>query len=215
MNKIKVAIAEDHDLVRQGMVSLLSLEDSVEVVFDVANGQELLNELEQQKVDVVLLDLDMPVLSGDKTLPIMSEKYPEIGILIVSMHYMTDLIYRCVANGANGFLPKQSDFEQVVEAIHSIRDKGYYFDGKVSQTIVSEIKKGNLVHNEENELTSREIEIIELVCEGKKNKEIADILCVSPRTVEGHRRNISEKTGTTNAVELVIFALKSGIYKIS
>lgn len=215
MSKIKVAIAEDHDLVRQGMVSLLSLEDSVEVVFDVANGQELLDKMEQQEVDVVLLDLDMPVLSGDKALPVINETYPSTGVLIVSMHYMTDLIYKCVANGANGFLPKQSDFEQVVDAIHSICDKGYYFDDKVSQTIVSEIKKGNLVDNTEDELTAREEEIILLVCEGKKNKEIADILNVSPRTVEGHRRNISEKTRTNNAVELVVFALKNGIYKLS
>lgn len=215
MSKIRVAIAEDHDLVRQGMVSLLSLEDSVEVVFDVANGQELLDKMEQQEVDVVLLDLDMPVLSGDKVLPVINETYPSTGVLIVSMHYMTDLIYKCVANGANGFLPKQSDFEQVVDAIHSICDKGYYFDDKVSQTIVSEIKKGNLVDNTEDELTAREEEIILLVCEGKKNKEIADILNVSPRTVEGHRRNISEKTRTNNAVELVVFALKNGIYKLS
>lgn len=215
MNKIRVAIAEDHDLVRQGMVTLLSLEETVEVVFDVANGQELLDELEKQRVDVILLDLDMPVLSGDKALPILNELYPSMGVLIVSMHYMTDLIYRCVANGANGFLPKQSDFEQVVDAIHSICEKGYYFDGKVSQTLVTEIKKGNLVNSLENELTPREEEIILLVCDGKKNKEIADALNVSPRTVEGHRRNISEKTATNNAVELVIYALKNGIYKLS
>lgn len=211
MNKVRVAIADDHDLVRQGMRSLMELEDSIEVKFCAENGQDLLDKLGDNEVDIVLLDLDMPVLSGDKALPIITEEFPSVDVLIISMHYMTDLIHRCVANGAKGFLPKQSDFEQVVDAIHSIKQKGYYFDDMVSKSLLSEIKKGNIT---DNELTPREVEIIEFVCEGKRNKEIADILNVSPRTVEGHRRNISEKTNTNNAVELVIYAIRNGLFML-
>lgn len=211
MNKVRVAIADDHDLVRQGMRSLMELEDSIEVKFCAKNGQDLLDKLGDNEVDIVLLDLDMPVLSGDKALPIITEEFPSVDVLIISMHYMTDLIHRCVANGAKGFLPKQSDFEQVVDAIHSIKQKGYYFDDMVSKSLLSEIKKGNIT---DNELTPREVEIIEFVCEGKRNKEIADILNVSPRTVEGHRRNISEKTNTNNAVELVIYAIRNGLFML-
>ena len=212
--KIKVAIAEDHDMVRQGMVSLLKLEEELDVVFDVANGQELLDRLKDERVDILLLDLDMPVMSGEKALPIISEEYPHMGIIIVSMHYVTDLIYRCVALGAKGFLPKQSNFELVIDAIHSVIDKGFYFDSMITQTLLTEIRKGKLGNEEEVALTAREEEIIELVCQGKRNKEIADALFVSQRTVEGHRRNISEKTQTDNAVELVIYALKKGIHKL-
>lgn len=202
-------------MVRQGMISLLKLEGELDVVFDVANGQELLDRLKDQPVDILLLDLDMPVLSGEKTLPVISEKYPHMGIIIVSMHYVTDLIYRCVAQGAKGFLPKQSDFELVIDAIHSVIDKGFYFDSMITQTLLTEIRKGKLGNEEEAALTTREEEIIELVCRGKRNKEIADELFVSQRTVEGHRRNISDKTQTDNAVELVIFALKKGMHKLA
>ena len=216
-NKIRVAIAEDHDLVRQGMISLLSLDDSIEVVFDVPNGQVLLDELAEKEVDVILLDLEMPVMTGNVALPIITEKYPAVGVIIVSMHYVTDLVMKCVSDGAKGFLPKQSDFEKVVEAITSVHELGFYFDGKVSQTLVNEVRKNDKDFYNKNKapLTPREIEIIELVCDGKKNKEIADMIFVSPRTVEGHRRNISEKTETANVVELVIYALKFGIFALN
>lgn len=214
---IKIGIAEDHDLVRQGLVALFEDEPGVKVKFDVENGAKLLEELKSNKVDVVLLDLDMPVVDGREALQVITDRYSKLKAIIVSMHYEENFIAECIAEGARGFLPKNCDFEKVVEAIHMVHEKGFYFDEKVSQTLVSEVLRKNSnngIRPNRNPLTVREIEIIKLVCEGKKNREIAELLHLSSRTVEGHRQKIFEKTDTSNIAELVVFAIKNEIFAI-
>lgn len=213
--RIKVGIAEDHDLVRQGMVALLEDEPKLEVVFDVSNGAELLEVLELKKVDIVLLDLNMPVVDGHEALHSINLKYPEVKVIIVSMHFEKDFITQTITNGARGFLPKNCDFEKVVEAIEAVHANGFHFDENVSQALVFELLNRKTKPAEDsNVLTDREIEVIELVCQGNKNKEIAERLFLSTRTIEGHRQRISEKTNTRNVAELVIFAIEKGIYEI-
>lgn len=214
--KISIAIAEDHDMVRQGMVSLFAEEEAIEVMFDVANGADLLEEIKTKKPDIVLLDLEMPIIDGHQALKVLRERYPNVKVLIVSMHTDRDFIMESISNGACGFLPKNSDFDKVVDAIFSVHEKGFFFDDLVSQSLVMEVRNGNGANsgNHPSPLSAREINIIELICKGMKNREIADLLYLSVRTVEGHRQRISEKTETDNLAALVIYAIKNGIYKI-
>lgn len=215
MNEIRIALAEDHQLVRQGMVSLLSEESGIDVVFDVSNGAELLDELKSTKVDVILLDLDMPVISGQQALKVIVKKYPETSVIIISMHYSDEFISECVAAGARGFLPKNCDIEKVVDAIYAVKEQGFYFDDNVSKAILYKlVGKKDVNPNSDNEVMSeREIQIVELLCDEKTTNEISEILSLSPRTVETYRNRIFEKTKSKNVVGVVLYAVKYGIYK--
>lgn len=213
---IKIAIAEDHQLMRQGMVSLLREEDHLEIVFDVGNGQELLNELDKTQVDIVLLDLDMPIVSGQQALKVIQKKYPSTLVIIISMFYSDDFISECITTGARGFLPKNSDIEEVINAIDSVFSQGYYFNDKISKVLLHRLI------SEENvkpsflggELSEKEIEVIKLICEGHSNKEISAILHKSVRTIEAHRNNIKEKSNSKNTAGIVIYAIKKGYFSV-
>ena len=213
---IKIAIAEDHDLLRQGLVSLLDSENGISVAFDVDNGEKLVQQLEKKKVDVILLDLEMPILNGHQALKIISARYPKIGVIVISMHYSDTFIVESVSAGARGFLPKNCEIDKVVESIKYVHEQGYYFDERISKALLKRVvnkenpKRGIL----QNTLTSREHQVVELVCSGKTNKEIANILCLSVRTVEVHRNSINRKTNTRNIASLVTYAIKNGLYAI-
>ncbi|MCR9171897.1 MAG: response regulator transcription factor [bacterium] len=213
---IRIAIAEDHDLMRQGLVSLLDSEENISVVFDVENGARLFDELKKKKVDVVLLDLEMPVLNGHQALKILSSRYPEIAVIVVSMHYSDGFISESIASGAKGFLPKNCDIDKVVDAIYAVQEQGYYFDDKISKALLNRIMKSESTNNKfsQDPLTSREHQIVELVCSGKTNKEIANLLCLSVRTIEVHRNTINKKTNTKNIASLVTYAIKNGLYSV-
>ncbi len=214
---IRIAIAEDHDLMRQGLVSLLDGEDNISVVFDVENGARLFDELKKKKVDVILLDLEMPIINGHQALKILTERYPQISVIVVSMHYSDAYISESIAAGAKGFLPKNCDIDKVIDAIFAVNEEGYYFDDKISRALLNRIVNSNnenLPRFVENALTKRERQIVELICTGKTNKEIANLLCLSVRTIEVHRNSINKKTNTKNVADLVVYAVKNGLYNI-
>ena len=214
---IRIAIAEDHDLVRQGMVALLKEEKDISLVFDVSNGSELIEQLKKNKVDVILLDLEMPVVNGHQALKIIAERYCKVHVIIISMHYSDAFISECITIGANGFLPKNCDFDTVVDAIFAVYEKGYYFNDKISRSLIKKLikeKNGNCLEVKDP-LTSREHQVLELICNGKTNKEIAELLFISVRTVESHRKNIVDKTCSQNIAELVLYAVKNGLYNLN
>jgi len=215
--KINIAIADDHELVRKGLVSLLREDPNINVVFDVSNGQGLLDELRKHPVDVVLLDLEMPVLNGREALKIMGIDYPDTNAIILSMHYSNEYIMDCMTHGAKGFLPKNSDIEKLVEAIYQVHQNGFFMDSDVSKVLLDHAVQGrkNQERESEEKLTTREIEIIKLVCDGLLNKEIADRLFLSVRTVEAHRKNIVKKIHVTNVAGLIKFAIQNGLYEYS
>lgn len=215
--KINIAIADDHELVRKGLVSLLREDPQINVVFDVANGLELLEELKKHPVDVVLLDLEMPVCDGREALKIMGINYPKTNAIILSMHYSNEYIMDCMTHGAKGFLPKNSDIEKLVEAIYQVHKNGFFVDSDISKVLLDHavnVRK-NQEKDPEEKLTGREIEIIKLVCDGLLNKEIADKLFLSVRTVEAHRKNIVKKIHVSNVAGLIKFAIQNGIYEYS
>jgi len=213
---IRIAIAEDHALFREGMASLLEEEQDLDLVFEASNGKELLEKIKKNKVDIVLLDLNMPVLNGKQTLKLLKKRYPSVRPIILSMFDSESYISETIKLGARGFLPKNCNIEKVVDAAYAVYEQGYYFDDEVSK---SQIFK--LVHEvgidpvfKDEKLSKREQDILELICNEKTNNEIADLLCISVRTVEVHRQNLLRKTNAKNVAGLVIYAIKNGYYRI-
>ncbi len=212
---INIGIAEDHVLFRQGMVMLLE-EEQFKVLFEVGNGQELLDKLETTKPDIILLDINMPVMAGKETLIKIRHDYPDIKVIILSMYYESSYIAEYLAKGARAFLPKNCDIEKVIEVIYTVHEKGYYFDESISTSLMdklTDLEKLNDI-NADLKLTDRETEVLNLICLEKSNKEIADQLHISIRTVEGHRKSIMTKTDTKNALSLVLFALRNKIISL-
>lgn len=217
MNKINVAIAEDFAMVRQGLVALLNRNPGIEVKFDVENGLELIQSLKSQPVDVVLLDLDMPVMNGHEALKIIQKDFPFIHVIIISMHDSKDFVAECILGGAKGFLPKNSDIEKVVEAIQCVVEDGYYLNEKLSPGFLMNLLNngGPAKRRKDIDFTDREIEVIRLLCQEKTTKEISELLFLSPRTVETHRTRIFDKTESKNVAGVVIHAIKNGIFDVN
>ncbi len=214
---IRVGLTDDHEIIRQGMASLIKEQEGMRVLFHVSNGSELLDRLkEETKPDVILLDLEMPIVNGQQALKIIVQKYPQIKVLILSMHYQLDFINECVANGAHGYLSKDCDFEKIVDAIYAVVFKGFYFDEKVSKALFSNVvnNESGILFKPENLLDPVDVEIIQLICSGKNTKEVAEAVFLSERTVEGRRLKIYKKTNSNNIVELVVYAIKHNIFEI-
>ena len=217
MNKpIRIALAEDHALFREGLASLLKEEEELTLVFEASNGEELLEGLKKHKVDVVLLDLNMPVLDGKQTLNLLMAKYSKVRTIVLTMFDSESYIMETIRLGARGFLAKNCSIEKVVDAIYAVHEQGYYFHDEVSKSqlfrLVNDVGIEPSFQNEP--LSARERTILELICNEKKNNEIADLLCISVRTVEVHRQNLLRKTNSKNVAGLVIFAIKEGYYSI-
>jgi len=211
---IKLAIADDHALIRKGLASLLEEEDDLTVLFQAADGHELLTGIRKIKPHVVIMDIEMPVLNGYDTMDHISRLFPTVKVIVLSMHYDEAHVADFIARGACAFLPKNCDIDKVIEAIRAVYNQGYYFDNQVSRSMAGGLSRqhaseprsaGNVL------LTEREIEILRLACEEKTNQEIAETLAISKRTVEGHRKTILDKTNSRNVVGLVMYAIKHSI----
>ena len=210
---IHIGMAEDHLLFRQGVIALLKEYEEINILFDVGNGKELLDILKTSKPDIVLLDIEMPVMNGKEALAKIQEKYPNVKVIMISMHYDDAYITEYIINGAVGFLPKNCDIEKIVDAIYAVYEQGYYFDSKISKSLVVKLMKANKVNPTITEfiLSEREIEVLKLTCLEKTNQEMSEELFISKRTVEGHRKSILKKTNAKNVVGLVMYAIKHKI----
>lgn len=217
IKKINIAIAEDHQLLRQGMISLLKEEEGLNILFDVGDGETLLECLKTYQPDVILLDIAMPLMDGKEALEKIRQKYPDINVIIVSTYYIDKFITEFIARGAKGFLPKNCDIEKVVDAIYTVHDKGYYFDTTVSRSIVDKLmeSEGIAIYPSNDSLSQKEKEILRLICLEKTNQEISEILFLSKRTVEWHKKNIVEKTNSKSAIGLMRYAIKNKILRDS
>jgi DNA-binding NarL/FixJ family response regulator len=211
MTTIKIALVDDHTMFRKGLKGLLEDNEDMQVSLEAANGQDFLEQLADAEVDLVLLDLDMPVLDGIETLARLKTDHPDLKVIILSMHQDEPMILHLMKSGAHGYLIKESEPEEVELAIRSVMESGFYFNDNVSRIMLAGLVKKQVVKPKLRggvELTRREMEVLREVALGLTNAEIADKLFLSPRTVEGHRKNILEKTGTRNTAAMIIFAIK-------
>jgi len=205
-------IVDDHQLIIDGMKALLLDEDEIQVVGEASNGKETLKLLQLIEVDIVLLDIDMPVMNGIEAAQLIRKQWPEIAIIILSMHAEQGLVKNLIEIGANGYLLKNSSREEVVNAIHQVSGGERYFSTEVTLSL---LKTGDAGHNKSTtiHLTDRESEILTLIAEGFTNKEIGDQLFISHRTVDTHRTNLMKKLEVNNLAGLISFALKNGFVK--
>jgi DNA-binding NarL/FixJ family response regulator len=217
MKTITIAIADDQMLFRRGMAAIINNFDDMMVVCETDNGRKLLTFLETttQKTDVILMDLSMPELNGIDTMKIIHEKYPDQKVIILSIHNEEKFVVHLIELGANAYLFKNAEPEDVENAIRGVVEKGFYFSESLMMTFQKRLnnKKTHVsVHdNIPITLTIREIEVMNLICQELTAQEIACKLFISVRTVDGHRNNLLEKTGARNTAGLVIFAIKNNL----
>ena len=211
---IKVALVDDHQLFRKSLSLLLSTFEDIEVVYDTSDGLAFLKTVEDTLIDVVLLDIQMPIIDGFEVCSRLKVLNPDVKILIISQLTSKEAIHQIMECGANGFFTKNSAPELLENAIKSVIEKDYYFDIELASVIREAILwEKKILYNDDLSiqinLTPREIEIIKMASQEKSSKEIADVLCISTRTVEKHRKRIMEKTNCKNFIGVILHALKT------
>ncbi len=213
--QINIGIAEDHDLVREGLVMLLKDQEGIKVLFDVSNGQELLERIKLTKPHIILLDLEMPIMSGKEALEKIKQRFPKIQVIVVSAFFQDSYIIEYVKRGVHGFLPKNCKIDKVVDTIYKVHEQGKYFDSRVSMIIANELVelKGSIEASEgnERELSDKERTIIKLICQNKTSEEIANILALSKKTIDYHRSKIMRKTNSSSVTALITYAVQHKI----
>lgn len=211
MSKIKIIITEDHSMVREGIKLMLNTLENIEIVGDFPNGKELIDFLEKDNnVDIILMDLSMPIMNGIETTKIIKEKYKKIKIIAITMHDEQSFIIDMYKSGADGYVLKESGSEDLLKAIETVSQGKSYYTNDVSIKLINSLAN-NLIEPQKQLISSRESEIIRLVSRGLKNKQIAEKLCLSARTVESHRRNILNRLNLKNTAEMINYAIKEGI----
>ncbi len=214
MSTIKIAIADDYKIYRDGLKVGLSADPNMEVLFEADNGEDLLKGLETVTPDVIIMDLKMPVMDGMEATKQVRKKYPSVKVLVVSMYEDDKFIIHLMENGANGYLLKNAEPDEIRRSLYAVHENGYYFNDLVNKALLKKlVLKNNLKpsFNQNVELTERELEVLKLICEEKTASEIAKEIYLSPRSVEGIRQRLIEKVGVRNSAGLVMFAIKSGI----
>jgi DNA-binding NarL/FixJ family response regulator len=211
---VKVAIADDHALFRAGVKTALSMKKDVQLIAEADNGMQLLNLLKHIEPDVILLDIQMPIMDGIATLPEIRKIYPDVKVIILSMHDDASVISKMMEIGANSYLTKNSDSESIYQAIKTCYEQEFFFNDLTNKALLNGLRtKRTMEQNlpQDVHLTEKEITILKLMCEEKSTKEIADIVDLSPRTVEAIRDKLKSKTGVKSMAGLVLYAVKNGI----
>ncbi|RZJ71714.1 response regulator transcription factor [Flavobacterium sp.] len=211
----RIAIADDHRLFRKGMASLLGSLEGIEVVLEAENGHSLLQLMQEIPVDILITDLEMPEMDGFAASKIIREKYPDVKILVVSRLTSKEAVFQVMQIGAHGYFSKDSNPDQLQDAIFSIKEKDFYFGRELGPVIREALlwEKKSKKANESGDvsLTRREVEVIRLACKEYNSLEIASKLFINVRTVETHRKKIMEKTGAKNFIGVVLYALRNDL----
>jgi DNA-binding NarL/FixJ family response regulator len=205
---IQVVLADDHDLVRSGIKALLSTVEGVRVIAEARNGNELLQLLESVKPDVVMTDISMPGMDGITAIAEIHARFPDVKVLVLSMYDTVDFVKRAVANGACGYLMKDAPPFELEQALRSVMATGSYFSAAVAQRLLQPSEP-----TVDDELTTRQVEILTLIAQGKSAKEIAFELGLSPKTVDVHRARIMERLRLNDIASLTRYAVRKGLVK--
>lgn len=213
MDKTRIALADDHQLFRNGLKILLGAFPDLEVTVEASNGSELLRALELYKTDIVLMDISMPEMDGVEATSRITTRYPDMKVIALSMYGEEEYYYRMVDAGAKGFILKDSDINDVREAIMAVSKGGNYFSQELLYHVIRKIKSREQ-EVKSSSLSKREKEILLKICEGLSNHEIADALFISKRTVDKHRANLLAKTNSKNTASLILYAIKHRIIEI-
>ena len=216
MQKIKVLVVDDHTIVRDGICALLALAGDIEVVGQAANGSDALKIVKQLEPDVVLMDIAMPIMGGLEATRRISKEFPRTRVLVLTQYDDKEYVFPVIEAGASGFISKAAASTELASGIRSVYQGDSYLSPSVARLLIEDYQRGaRLVgHDSYDELTNRERDILKLVAEGHTTQDIADMLAISRKTVEGHKSNLMAKLGIHNRTELVKYALRKGIITI-
>lgn len=211
MSPIKILIADDHKMIRDGIKSMLDSKATVDVVAEADNGKKALEICRSMPVELIIMDINMPEYNGIELTAILREEFPDIKVLALTMMDQDEHIRRMIDAGASGYILKSSGSEQLEEAIHAVMAGDHYFGKDATDIIMKDLVDSGSRRKPASteELTGRELEILELICNEHTNKEIADKLYISSRTVDAHRRSLLQKTGARNTAGLVKYAIQN------
>ena len=212
MKLITILLADDHDVVRRGMKMLLEDEEGIQIIGEAFDGLDAIEKVKMLMPNVVILDLTMPKMNGIEAAKIISEEYPEVKILIFSMHHNKEYIVKSVENGANGYLLKDTGKDELLRAIKVVSEGRKYFPPEISEVIIDELLAKTSGIQEENrpifeKITPKEKQILGMIVQGYNSREMANKLFLSIRTVDNHRANMMKKVKAKNTADLVKMAI--------
>lgn len=216
-NRITVMIADDHVLLREGLKQILELEDDIEVVAQAGDGEEAIEKAQEYDIDVILLDINMPKTNGIETLRRLKDLGIRSKIIILTIHEDREYLFETMKIGANGYVLKDSDADGLIKAIKDVNDGKTYIQPSIASILVEELnhkERKDSNYEKIESLTKREYEVLILVAEGLNNKEIANKLFISEKTVKNHVSNIFKKIEVNDRIQAAIFAFKNNIKKL-
>ncbi|HEY5583800.1 MAG TPA: response regulator transcription factor [Ruminiclostridium sp.] len=214
MNKIKVMIADDHAMVRQGLKTILELEDDIIVVAQASNGEEAISLARAQKPDVILMDINMPILNGLQAIKILKDEDSRYKIIVLTLHQDREYLFKTLQLGCEGYVLKDAESSVLIDAIRSVFQDQTYIQQNMTVELVKEFNRVTMIEKDKsitNNLTKREIEVLKLIAEGMINKEIAKKLFISEKTVKNHNSNIFKKLDINDRTQAAIYAFKHNI----
>ncbi len=217
MQKIRVLVVDDHTIVRDGISALLALAGDIEVVGEAVNGNEALKMAAKLEPDVVLMDIAMPIMGGLEATRRISKEFPKIKVLVITQHDDKEYVFPVIESGASGLISKAAASSELAVGIRAVHRGDSFLSPSVARLLVENYQQtaGDRVQQDPyNHLTEREREILKLLAEGFSTQEIADMLVITRKTVEGHKTNLMGKLGIHNKIDLVKYALRRGIISI-
>lgn len=211
---VKVIIADDHTMVREGLKQLLDIDSEIKVVGEAGDGYECLDITNKMKPDIVLLDLNMPNLGGLETLKIIKQQKMSCKVIVLTIHNEIEYLIKVLDIGCDGYVLKDSDFETLKKAIFTVYEGDTYIEPALTPLLNSSLAERDILKEKISYLTKRELEVLKLIASGAFNKEIASALNISERTVKNHVSNIFRKIGVSDRTQAAVFAIKNNIISI-
>ncbi|MBW2412021.1 MAG: response regulator transcription factor [Deltaproteobacteria bacterium] len=211
---IKIVLAEDHTILREGLKALLSSDPQFEIIGEAADGRKAVRCVEKLEPDLILMDLSMPRMSGMEAIREIKNRYPEIRIIALTVHKTDEYLHTTLQAGADGYVLKDATHDELMLAIKKVMKGHSYLSPGVSEKVIEGYLEGKVSAMPDSPwetLSPREREVLKLIAEGYKNKEIADDLCISLKTVEKHRANLMKKLDLHNAAALTVYAMQKGL----
>ena len=211
---VRVLLAEDHTIVRKGLRSLLDSEAGIEVIGEAEDGREAIEKVGQLHPDVVLMDITMPGLNGLEATRQIKKRFPEVKVVILTMHATEEYVFQILRAGASGYVVKQAAPTELLSAIHAACRGESFLSPAISRTVIEEyIRQAEAMAGEDSydQLTPREREVLQLIAEGHSNREVAELLHISVKTVETHRAHLMNKLDIHSTAELTQYAIRKGV----
>ncbi|MDW3191639.1 MAG: response regulator transcription factor [Cytophagales bacterium] len=209
---IKILYVDDHQLLQESVKKILGSDPEIDILGTASNGKELINLIKRNlEVEVIIIDIEMPEMSGDEVAVYVKKEYPHIKIVVLTQYDTMGYVRQLMEIGVDAYVLKKYGFDELLTAIHQVKNGNSYMGKDVQQLLLESLKSTNIVG--EIKLTRREKEILPLIANGHTSLEISEMLFIAPTTVETHRRNLISKTGSRNTKELIKFAFEKGYFR--